>query len=170
LEISIPNASNIGVPSDFTGIEVAPTLLEGSTDIKELAKWLASRTREIERSIGQMPSLAIFVPSETSVEPLADALNVEFRNDSLRAVACVKGQIKGLDTDLRVFDVQYIKGLEFEAAFFTSIDRLAEESPEAFARYLYVGATRAATFLGMSCEKRLPTAMEPLRDLFTSTW
>ena len=170
LRIFEPTNVSAGVSSDINGNEVAPVLLEGHADLNSLAEWLASRAREIERSLGQMPSLAIFVPTEANVEPLANALNIQFRDDSLQAVACVKGQIKGQDTDLRVFDVRHVKGLEFEAAFFTSIDVLAREMPDQFARYLYVGATRAATYLGVTCETALPSEMYPLRDEFRANW
>ena len=170
LRIFEPGHGSAGVPSEIRGSEVSPVLLEGHSDLNKLAGWLASRAREIERSLGQMPSLAIFVPTEANVEPLTDALNAQFRDDSLQAVACVKGQIKGQDTDLRVFDVRRVKGLEFEAAFFTSVDVLASEMPDEFARYLYVGATRAATYLGVSCESRLPAEMGSLRDEFTLQW
>jgi GTPase SAR1 family protein len=170
LRIFEPAHGSAGVPSEISGSEVSPVLLEGHSDLNKLAGWLASRAREIERSLGQMPSLAIFVPTEANVEALTDALNAQFRDDSLQAVACVKGQIKGQDTDLRVFDVRHVKGLEFEAAFFTSVDVLAREMPDEFARYLYVGATRAATYLGVSCESRLPAEMSSLRDEFTLQW
>jgi len=50
------------------------------------------------------------------------------------------------DNQVRVFDVQHIKGLEFEAVFFVGLDRLAKREPDIFAKYLYVGATRAALF------------------------
>ena len=170
LRIFEPGHGSAGVPSEISGSEVSPVLLEGHSDLNKLAGWLASRAREIERSLGQMPSLAIFVPTEANVEPLTDALNAQFRDDSLQAVACVKGQIKGQDTDLRVFDVRHVKGLEFEAAFFTSVDVLAREMPDEFARYLYVGATRAATYLGVSSESRLPEEMSSLRDEFTLQW
>lgn len=170
LRIFEPRHLLAGTPSGITGNEVAPVLFEGHAELDQLAAWLADRSREIERTLGQMPSLAIFVPSEANVEPLAEALNAHFRDDSLRAVACVKGQIKGQDSDLRVFDVRHVKGLEFEAAFFTSIDVLAREMPDQFARYLYVGATRAATYLGLSCEGPLPSAMEAVRSHFASSW
>jgi len=64
------------------------------------------------------------------------------------------GQTVGQDNDVRVFDVQHIKGLEFEAVFFVDVDELAERLPTLFDRYLYVGATRAATYLGLTCAGR----------------
>ncbi len=71
LKVFEPEQPALGVPSDIEGIEVAPVLLEGHSDIGGLAEWLANRAREIERSIGLMPSLAIFVTAEADVEPLA---------------------------------------------------------------------------------------------------
>jgi DNA helicase IV len=76
----------------------------------------------------------------------------------------------GNDNDVRVFDIQYIKGLEFEAVFFIGVDALAERHPDLFAKYLYVGTTRAATYLGLTCVNGLPPTMEPLRSHFVPAW
>jgi DNA helicase IV len=76
----------------------------------------------------------------------------------------------GKENDVRVFDIQHIKGLEFEAVFFVGVDRLASSQPELFDKYLYVGTTRAATYLGMTCDGSLPTALEPLRGMFAEHW
>ena len=72
--------------------------------------------------------------------------------------------------DVRVFDIQHIKGLKFEAVFFVGVDRLAASQPELFDKYLYVGTTRAATYLGMTCDGPLPTILEPLRPMFADKW
>ena len=71
--------------------------------------------------------------------------------------------------EVRFFDVQHIKGMEFEAVFFAGIDRLAERIPGLFLRFLYVGVTRAATYLGLTCETLLPGRLEPVRRHFTTT-
>jgi hypothetical protein len=44
----------------------------------------------------------------------------------------------GQNADVRVFDVQQIKGLEFEAVFFVSLDQLAAREPALFDKFLYV--------------------------------
>ena len=72
--------------------------------------------------------------------------------------------------DVRVFDIQHIKGLKFEAVFFVGVDRLAASQPELFDKYLYVGTTRAATYLGMTCDGPLSTILEPLRPMFADKW
>jgi superfamily I DNA/RNA helicase len=67
--------------------------------------------------------------------------------------------------------IQHIKGLEFEAVFFVGIDRLAERIPDLFHRFFYVGVTRAATYLDVTCEGALPKQLEPLRSNFgTAGW
>ena len=71
---------------------------------------------------------------------------------------------------MRVFDIQHIKGLEFEAVFFVGIDQLAALHPAMFDNYLYVGTTRAANYLGVTCEGALPTAIESLRTHFGQDW
>ena len=88
---------------------------------------------------------------------------------NLRAVACDERTL-GEGTDVRVFEIRHIKGLEFEAVFFVDVDRLAELKPDLFDRYLYVGATRAATYLGLVCADRLPERLEGLRSAFCNGW
>jgi DNA helicase IV len=72
---------------------------------------------------------------------------------------------------VRIFDVQHIKGLEFEAVFFIGVDELAARHPNLFDKYLYVGATRAATYLGITCDRpELPERIRPLQNAFTDLW
>jgi UvrD-like helicase C-terminal domain len=60
---------------------------------------------------------------------------------------------------------------EFEAVFFIGIDQLAERLPELFDKYLYVGTTRAATYLGVTCAgKRLPDRIATLEASFGDSW
>ena len=71
---------------------------------------------------------------------------------------------------MRVFDIQHIKGLEFEAVFFLGVDRLAELQPELFDKYIYVGTTRAAAYLGLACEGTLPAQLAQVRHHFVANW
>lgn len=150
---------------------VAPVLGLGLANVDQCAEWLAERIQEIERFSGAVPSIAVLVNREEHLQPLADALSRYLEDQSLRAIACPKGQALGQDTDVRIFEVQYIKGLEFEAIFFADIDVLAAQEPELFERYIYVGATRAATFLGLTCSgKTLPSSMDRVSKLLESSW
>lgn len=166
------SGSDLGanLPEHMDTDGVSPALLEAASDIMVVVEWLAARIREIERFVGNLPSTAIFVNSEFDVAPIADALNTTLLEYNIQTVACPQGQVMGQDNDVRVFDIQHIKGLEFEAVFFISVDGLAKMHPETFDKYLYVGTTRAATYLGITCEKTLPQSMESLRSRFTSDW
>jgi superfamily I DNA and RNA helicase len=132
--------------------------------------WLAERIREIERQVNQMPSIAVFVGDEAEVEPLASSLNTALANDNIQAIPCLKGQTVGQDNDIRVFDIQHIKGLEFEAVFFIGVDRLARLHPGLYDKYLYVGTSRAATYLGITCDSSLPEPLAPLRRMLIPDW
>ncbi len=150
---------------------VAPALGTGLANLKLLAEWMASRIREIEQFSGSLPSIAVLANRESELQPLADALNEALADQAIRAIACPKGQAIGPENDVRIFEVKYIKGLEFEAIFFADTDELARQEPELFERYIYVGATRAATFLGItSTGTVLPASLNAVSDLFTSNW
>ena len=161
---------HVSLPLHVDSEGQAPALMEGATDAAAVVAWLAERIREIERFLGQLPSTAVLVNAEDEVQPIADALNATLEDSNIRVVACPKGQVMGQDNDVRVFDIQHIKGLEFEAVFFIGIDRLAADQPELFDKYLYVGTTRAATYLGLTCDVALPPAMSVLKPHFAADW
>lgn len=55
--------------------------------------------------------------------------------------------------------------------FFVDVDRLAEAKPELFDKYLYVGATRAAMYLGLTtAEPAVPPRLAPVSDRFGENW
>lgn len=160
----------VALPPFVDNEGVAPALLESANEMPRVVQWLANRIREIERFVGRLPSIAIFVNSEAEVGPMADALRDALAEDNVQVMACRDGQAVGQDTSVRVFHVQHIKGLEFEAVFFITVDQLAGLYPDLFEKYLYVGATRAATYLGLTCEGALPAVIQGLRPLFTHDW
>lgn len=119
---------------------VSPVLLKNCTDLGSLASWFEERVVEIERFVGELPSIAVLVPDEDMVEPLAQRLGDAQSAENVPVVACPGDRVVGLESEVRVFDVQHIKGLEFEAVFFVGIDALANAKPDLFDRYLYVGS------------------------------
>lgn len=161
---------NASLPEYMDSTGVAPALLEHATNAETIVGWLADRIREIERFVGQLPSTAIFVNTEDNVAPVADALNATLAEHNIQVIACREGQAVGQESNVRVFDIQHIKGLEFEAVFFVSIDQLATLHPALFDKYLYVGTTRAATYLGVTCQGSLPSGIESLRPHFCQDW
>ena len=149
---------------------VPPVLVENMLSDAEVADWLAKRVVEIESFMGLLPSIAILVPEESQVTPVATALGEALSDQNVNVVACPGGRVIGQDNDIRVFDAQHIKGLEFEAVFFKDVDRLAQVYPDLFDKFLYVGATRAATYLGLTCSGILPETISDLRSLFALDW
>jgi DNA helicase IV len=101
---------------------------------------------------------------------LASDLDDVLSEHNIQCVACPSGKAMGNDNDIRVFDIQHIKGLEFEAVFFVDIDELAARNPDLFDKYLYVGATRAATYLGITCRDDLPQKLAPLSEQFAESF
>jgi len=157
------------LPHGISNDGIKPSLHE-SSDLTSTYDWLASQIRFIDGHLSQLPSTAIFVNNEESIRPLANSLNELLQDSNIQVVACPMGQVMGSDNDVRVFDIQHIKGLEFEAVFFIGIDNLAIENPDLFSKYIYVGATRAATYLGLTCNNKLPEVLEPLRMQFIDKW
>lgn len=158
------------LPEQVDNQGVAPVILERAAHVDDVVRWLADRIREIELFVGQLPSIAIFVNGEDDVKPISESLNRELIEDNIQVMPCPNGQVIGQDNDVRVFDVQHIKGLEFEAAFFIGVDKLANLQPDLFDKYLYVGATRAATYLGITCNTGLPDRISSLRPMFVLDW
>ncbi|EPL2634478.1 ATP-binding domain-containing protein [Achromobacter sp. Marseille-Q0513] len=160
---------SVSMPVHVDSGGVAPALLEYASETEVVISWLADRIREIERFVGQLPSTAIFVNSQDDVPAVAEALNAALAEHNIPVIAS-DGRTVGQEGNVRVFDIQHIKGLEFEAVFFVGIDQLAAKHPALFDKYLYVGTTRAATYLGVTCDGALPPAIESLRAHFGLDW
>ena len=141
---------------------------EARGDAEAEADWIADRVAEIDTVSDKLPSIAILAPSSDYAKALAETLSQRLPNISV-AAHTEAGNI-GRDEELRVFPIQHVKGLEFEAAFFVGVDQLERDHPSNFERYLYVGATRAATFLAFTASDRLPTQFAEIRDVMRSNW
>jgi DNA helicase IV len=169
--LSSPDAPDAQLPAHVDNEGVPPVLVKGLAGRPAVAAWLADRIVEIERFTGTMPSIAVLVNDEEDVMPVAAALDAALTDKNIRAVACSRGQTVGQENDVRVFDVQHIKGLEFEAVFFVDVDDLAQRFPALFDKYLYVGATRAAYYLGLTTSgPSLPAKLLSLEDVFRERW
>jgi DNA helicase IV len=157
-------------PRGFEAIDVRPIIGEHLSG-PSLCAWLANRIVEVEQSVGHLPSVALFVDSDESIDPLVRELSPLLARHNIRVVGCKEGRIVGDALEVRVFDVQHIKGLEFEAVFLLAIDRLASKLPDLFHRFIYVGATRAATYLALTSEGPSPDYLEKIRPCFqTGGW
>lgn len=148
-----------------------PPVLGKEMDGDILAHWLADRIKEIDTFLSRLPSIAVLVPDEDDVAPVAKKLKSELQPCNIPVQACHEGQTQGNINAVRVFDIRHIKGLEFEAAFFVSLDKLEDKYPNLVGNYLYVGATRAATFLGVTYAIKVPRILsEELQTHFQPSW
>lgn len=169
--LSGDGAADVHISEEYADNEgFAPVLALSADKEDALALWLAARIKEIEKSVHKLPSIAVLVNDEDAVRSVAEALKRAVEDQNIQVIPCPDGQVRGRDSAVRVFNVQHIKGLEFEAVFFVGIDKLAESQPDLFEKYLYVGATRAATYFGMTCEKDFPAKLAPLQGLFQEKW
>ena len=171
VHLCVGDTVDVTLPKDIDNEGVSPVLGIDLAQREDIIDWLALRIIEIEKFTKPLPSVAVLVNDEAEVGPLADGLKVALADQNINVVACYKGQFAGQENDVRIFDVQHIKGLEFEAVFFVGVDTLAALRPELFDKYLYVGATRAATYLGLTCTgPRLPQKIESLQPSFAADW
>lgn len=139
----------------------------------EQAQWIAARIGEIYKICGEvLPSIAVLVPEESDVRPVADLLREPIREAySIETEECLEGRILGTQAKVRVFSVQFIKGLEFEAVFFVGADHMAKRASGFVERFLYVGLTRARSFLAVTTDGQFPKELAHVVNHFKeSTW
>lgn len=156
--------------SEIEHESVAPLLAENLTG-PSLGEWLAARIVEIERALGSLPSIAVFVDGEAEMSRVVGLAGPMLAAENIGIFAYPDGRAVGDEQEVRVFDIQHIKGLEFEAVFFVGVDKLAERLGPLFDRYFYVGISRAATYLGITCNASLPESLQGARAHFRAgTW
>lgn len=113
--------------------------------------WISKRISEVYRAYGdQLPSIAIFVTDKGYIPRFIESVqNTEF---------FVEKKIKVLDgTDatsipeshICVYPISVVKGMEFDVVFFHNIDK-TDADMDLLKRYIYVGVSRAAFFLGIT--------------------
>lgn len=82
---------------------------------------------------------------------------------------CSDNNLEGEKT-LRIFPIDQVKGMEFEAVFFYDIDDI--ESSSLINKYLYVGLSRASMYLAVTSNGRSAKISNMLQKYFTegATW
>lgn len=119
--------------------------------------------------VGVVPTIAVFVPTESEVRHTADALNEHpsIMASGIKIEACTGGVVIGVKSSVRVFSVEFIKGLEFEAVIFHDFDRLSASYPEDLVgRLLYVGLSRAAYHLVITTANGFNENLNYLHNVF----
>lgn len=120
-----------------------------SDDIDEKAEWISERVMEITKVYNCMPTIAIFTVDKQRAEGLKYALEDcdNLSNAGIDVKVCSDNTLEGEKT-LRIFPIDQVKGMEFEAVFFYDIDEI--ESTALVNKYLYVGLSRASMYLAVT--------------------
>lgn len=128
-----------------------------STNEHEKIEWIGQRILEIYRAYGNsIPSIAIFLTNESDLDDFASILGDidQLADNDIKVKACKNGLVLGDSNTIRVFSIDFIKGLEFEAVFYHNIDTLYNRfSEEMILKNLYVGLSRATFYLGITSSK-----------------
>ena len=144
-------------------------ILKHITEGHILSSWIIERINEIHRYLDYYPSIAIFVANEEEKQKLNLAFKTSSKNYNFR-IYYSNGEDLGEGHDIRVFNIQDIKGLEFEVVFFIDLNSLISNYSDLFIKYLYVGSSRARTFLGTTYSDSLPENFNFLKDLNSEQW
>ena len=66
-----------------------------------------------------------------------------------------EGNVLANKNNIRVYPIDVVKGMEFDVVFFHNIDKVSAD-PDLVKRFIYVGVSRAAFFLGVTMNKEMP--------------
>lgn len=168
LELASQLYENVtGVKPDFKAYipkskaEPKPTILKKDTH-EDVSDWLESQIIKVYSMYGKkIPSVAIFAESDEAVKKIGNVLQA---SDRLLDVGITVRQSTSdselvPDAQVCVYNIKNIKGLEFEAVFFANIDCLDVTDEELLQKYLYVGLSRAAYYLGVTYKNELPESL-----------
>ena len=125
-------------------------------DGNELSKieWISKRISEVYRAYGEnLPSIAIFVTDKGYIPRFIEFLQeTEFFAEKGIQVLDGTNSGKVAESHIRVYPIDIVKGMEFDVVFFHNVDKTDAEM-DMLKRYIYVGLSRAAFFLGVTMEE-----------------
>ena len=172
-EVSTGKKANYKSYIEKVDVEPKPLMFIAEEEEKKL-RWISERIIEIYRAYGDtIPSIAIFLPDENLIDQFANRLgNCDILSDvDILVKACKNGEVLGDKNTVRIFSVDKIKGLEFEAVFFHDFDHLLSQnmSGELLLKYLYVGLSRATFYLGLTLSDELDINLKFISEKFDRT-
>ncbi len=143
-----------------------------SENDENLATWITDRIEEIkERNNSELPSIAVFVSTEEQIDIMHRIVEESLLDIGIELERCHQGKILGNTKAVRIFSIAFIKGLEFESAFFINLDEMTIQFPDLANKYFYVGLTRAALFLAVTYRTHFPTELKCIENDFKeNTW
>lgn len=118
-------------------------------------KWISKRISEVFRAYGELlPSIAIFVNDKGYIPRFIEGLQDTefFKTNKIKVLDGTK-ENKETENHICVYPIDKIKGMEFDVVFFHNIDNSSSD-PDIVKRYIYVGVSRAAFFLGITMSEK----------------
>lgn len=140
--------------------EPSPLLFKNNNEDAKI-NWIAKRIWEIHNAYGRqlIPSIAIFLPNDNEVEQFSKKLSEidELADVGINVRASKDGQVLGDRNMVRVFPIDFIKGMEFEAVFFHNLHLLSRryQNQEIIMKNLYVGLSRASFYMGVTADENV---------------
>lgn len=114
-------------------------------------EWISNRISEVYRAYGeQLPSIAIFVTDKGYIKNFIERMEETlFFKDNNIMVLDGTGSVQTTEKHICVYPIDVVKGMEFDVVFFHNIDK-TDADISLVKRYIYVGVSRAAFFLGIT--------------------
>ena len=132
--------------------KVPDPLVYISSDEFSKITWIEKRIEEVYRAYGEtLPSIAIFVNDKGEILRFAERLQSTefFTSKNIEVLDGTKPNSSTEQTHICVYPIDEVKGMEFDVVFFHNIDKTSADN-EMLKRYIYVGVSRAAFFLGIT--------------------
>lgn len=132
--------------------KVPSPLMYVSQNESSKINWIEQRIQEVYKAYGKrLPSIAIFLNDKNAIKPFVEQLqDTDFiYESSINVVDGSGGNVLADSNQIRVYPIDVVKGMEFDVVFFHNIDSTSL-TPDLVKRYIYVGVSRAAFFLGIT--------------------
>lgn len=138
--------------------KVPRPLIYSSDSEDRKVRWIEKRIEEVYKAYSRhLPATAIFLNSKEEVAPFVEKMRESqtLQGAGIEIVDGSAGNVLGTRQQIRVYPISVVKGLEFDVVFFHNIDSAGFDD-ETIKRYIYVGVSRAAFFLGATMTKDIP--------------
>ncbi len=163
----------VGRPSPYTcnieaDNETPKPLWYDHKDINYRAAWIASRIIDIQKAYSALPSIAVFTKDAVSSKALETLLlaNTSLQQAGIDVIDCTnKDNVLDQSNKVRIFEIDKVKGMEFDAVFFFDIDTVNVDT-DSINRFLYVGLSRAAFFIAVTTSGSDSQVTETLKKCF----
>ena len=121
-------------------------------------QWISKRISEVFRAYGdQLPSIAIFVNDKGYIPRFIEILQKSefFEKNGVKVLDGTNRNAQTKENHICVYPIDAVKGMEFDVVFFHNIDNASVDT-ELLKRFIYVGVSRAAFFLGITMNEQNP--------------